>query len=193
MEEAKRGRPIGSVNRSAKFTHYNPKRWQPEFDLIVIESIAGKSNEEIGRLFGYTKEHVSNILSTAKAQEIKERIRESINKGVAFNIQERLAAIGEKAIERMEAFIDNDNAADASPFKFIDRVVKIAQTVNVGGASPGNGNTTIVNGNAIVLNSTHTSNLKDALAKSMELDNVNVGDIVENRDIISQGEIRRIG
>lgn len=169
------GRPKGSRNYSAQFLHYNPKRWQPEFDLIVIESVAGKSNAELARLFGYTKEHISNILSTPQAAEVKERIRSTINKEFEGGIKDRLAKIGEKTIKHIEKFVeDEDGYSNKRPFDFVDRMLKIAQAVGSVGDkdATSRSNTTIVNGNALIVNQDQASGLRDALSKSMELDQV---------------------
>lgn len=183
-----RGRPAGSVNRSAKFLHYSPKRWQPEFDLIVIESISGKSNEEVGRLFGYTKEHISNILSTEEARKVKERIRAQINHEFQGTLQERISNIGAQAVKKIEAFISDDTLYTRSPFMFVDRALKIAQASNTLASSEGkSNNTTIVNGNAIVMNGEQASNIRDALLKSKELDSITAGDEDLNKNKITNG------
>jgi hypothetical protein len=176
----KRGRPVGSKNKSTGFQHYNPKRWHPEFDLIVIESVSGKSNEEIGRAFGYTKEHVSNILSTPEAKKVKERIRESINDEFDLSLKERLANIGAKAIKHLENFMERDELAANDPFAFIDRAIKIGQVVGAVSKDSGNGNSTqIINGNALIINSTQAEELKSAMEKSMSLDAINPGDNIK--------------
>lgn len=176
VEKRKRGRPKGSLNRAAKFKNYNPKRWQPEFDLMVIESISGKSNEEIGQLFGYTKEHVSNILSTTQAGEVKERVRKTINAQFQGTLQERIANIGAKAIEHVEKFIQDDsNLASKSPFMFVDRALKIAQSTSTLVSNPDSSRVTnnTVNGNVLVINNDIADNLFSALEKSRALDEFN--------------------
>lgn len=184
----KRGRPVGSKNKSAKFENYNPKRWHPEFDLFVIESVSGKSNEEIGRLHGYTAQHISNILSTPQAREIKERIRSSINTEFETNLKERFAKIGEKAIRHIESFIEDENSlASKSPFMFVDRVVRIGQVVGSLGSENGKNNpiaNTTINGNVNIMTTDQAKEISEALRRSKELDSVEIGDTIKDRDVL---------
>lgn len=170
----KRGRPVGSKGKGAKFTNYNPKRWHPEFDLIILESIAGKSNEEIGRKFGYTKEHISNILSTEETKQVKAKVRNVIDKEFEGGIKQRLASIGEKAIKHIESFIEDEtNQAINNPFQFIDRVVKIAQvTGTVNDETKKSSGNMLINTGTIVLSGDKVNNLLSAIDKSKEVDDV---------------------
>lgn len=179
MEERKRGRPTGSGGKLSGFSHYNPKRWHPEYDLIVFESINGKSNQEIGDKYGYTKQHISNILSTTQAREIKERIRGTIGRVAEEGFKERISSIGEQALKHVEAFIeDKNNLAERSPFMFIDRALKIGSSVGVLNSSSekqsGHMQQINVAGNAIIMNNERADALKQALNDSMELDNVEI-------------------
>lgn len=178
IDNPKRGRPMGSGGKSSSFEHYKPRRWQPEFDLIVIESISGLDNETIGRKYGYTKQHVSNILSTAQAREIKDKVRTTVDKEFEGTLKQRLAKIGERAVEHVEKFIqDEDNLAERSPFMFIDRTLKIAQSVGtlMGDKSNNNSGQQInVAGNAIIMNNEKADDLKNAIKNSMELDYVEI-------------------
>jgi hypothetical protein len=181
---------MNTEKRAAKFTHYQPKRWHPEFSLIVMGSIAGKSNVELSEQFGYTKEHISNILSTEQAAEIRERSRESLNKAFEGNLQSRIDRIGERAIANIERFVEDEHNMEAkSPFAFVDRMMKLAtMTSKLGSADNGNKSTTNiqVNGSAaFVLQAEQVKGIRDALLQSSSLDAVNVGDVVPDRDVES--------
>jgi hypothetical protein len=112
--------------REAKFNHYSPKRWHPEFDLIVYASFAGKSNVEIAKEFGYTPVHISNILSTVQADRIRNELRSKINDNVDDTITNRMKSISDKALERVEKFMNNDELFEKSPFAFVDRAMRAA-------------------------------------------------------------------
>lgn len=168
-------------NRTGGFKHYNPKRWHPEFDLIVIKSVGGLSNEEIGREFGYTKQHVSNILSTPQAAEVRDRIREEINKNYQGKLKERVSAIGEGVVRHVEKFItDANNLAERSPFDFIDRALKIGTVIGAMGekvsniSNNGTQNNIVNNGNMILVTGEKANDLKNALVNSMELEEVEI-------------------
>lgn len=177
IQVSRRGRPRGSGGKASSFEHYKPRRWHPEFDLIVIESISGSDNETIGRKYGYTKEHVSNILSTSQAREIKEKVRHTVDKEFEGTLKQRLAVIGEKTVKHIENFInDEDNLAARSPFMFIDRTLKIAQSVGtlIGDRNNNSGQQINVAGNAIIMNNEKADDLKKALSDSMELEYVEI-------------------
>lgn len=127
VENRKRGRPKGSKNRAPQFTNYNPRRWHPEFDLMVIASFSGKSNKDIGEQFGYHEVHVSNILSTTQAQAIREDLRAKILSNTDKTIVERMNVISNKALQRMEEFMNNDELYSKSPFVFVDKAMRAVQ------------------------------------------------------------------
>lgn len=163
-----------SLARAGQFTHYKPKRWHPEFDLIVIGSISGLSNVELSRQYGYTPQHISNILSTEQAAEVRERVRGQIDKGFEGNLKERLSKIGEKTVKHIEKFIeDADGRAERSPFFFIDRVLKISEHVGSlnGTGGKGNGNT-LVNNGTLVISQDKANDIIRGLSMSKEIDEV---------------------
>lgn len=183
MENRGRGRPIGSgLGKQSGFSNYKPARWHPEFDLIILESINGNSNETIAEKYGYTKQHISNILSTEEARKVKERIRGTIEEEGKRCFKERIASIGEKALEHVEKFIlDDAGLAERQPFMFLDRALKIGSSVGVMNSgsekqSGSNGPMQQINvaGNAIIMNNEKADALKNALNDSMELEYVEV-------------------
>jgi predicted transcriptional regulator len=121
-----RGRPKGSRNESMPFAHYEPKRWEPWMDGLVIHSLIGKSNTELAKMFEITVTHVSNILSTKQAAERKEIFRESVLSKVP-NISETMALIQEKGVKRLLDFMNNDQLATNSPLSFINQAKSIVQ------------------------------------------------------------------
>lgn len=193
LEEPKRrgrGRPIGSGGKGSSFSRYNPKRWHPEFDLMVVESIAGMDNQSIGDKYGYTKEHVSNILSTEEAKKVKDRIRGTIEKETDLNIKERVSRIGEKVLKHVEKFVEDENGlAEKNPFYFIDRVVKIGESMGSMGKNsvPIPGNNIINNGSMIVMNGDRVTDLKNALDNSMSLESIEVEPVKNEIKLIKSG------
>lgn len=189
LETRGRGRPLGSKNkrRDAQFQHYNPKRWHPEFNLIVIESIAGKSNEALSEEFGYTPQHISNILSTSHAAQIREGVRTNINKEFDGQLKNRIAAIGEKTLKHIEHFVDDErNLAEKSPFMFLDRVLKISQaTATLDSDSKHVSNNLTINGNAaFVMSKEQSDGIRNALLDSSSLESISIDDNrIKDRDI----------
>jgi ElaB/YqjD/DUF883 family membrane-anchored ribosome-binding protein len=158
--------------RPAKFERYKPKRWHPEFDLIILDSISGLDNIELGRKYGYTPQHISNILSTEEARKVKERVRTAIDKEIQGGVKERLSKVGEKVLEHIERFVEDDNnLAEKRPFEFIDRAVRIGEKV---GSLIGDVNKNVTNNidKAIFLSADQAKGIKDGLFLSSKLDDI---------------------
>jgi len=161
------------MSRKAKFTRYSPKKWPPQFDAIVLASIGGKSNKELAALFGYTEQHISNILCSEKANEIKESVRKKLLE--ENPVTDKLKAISEKAIERMEKFINNDQLATASPFHFVDRAIRMQSVLNPAKEEPKEKN--VINNNVLIASPSMVSGLFEAIEKSNEAKLLNSGEI----------------
>jgi len=135
-----RGRPPGSKNKTAKFLHYIPKKWEAWHESVVIRSVMGTSNTELAELFGVSVTHISNILNCPQALEVKNRIRDQIiNEG--SDATTKIAGIRDKALKRVEQYLDNDTLATNNPHQTMsltlqalkltmpDEVVKTGDTV----------------------------------------------------------------
>lgn len=155
--------------RTAKFTRYKPKRWHPEFDLIILASFTGEKNEEIGKRFGYTKEHISNILCSEEAEKVRQKLRSNIDKELELSVNTRMKAISDTALKRVEDFISNDDLARSSPFMFVDRAFRAAQLSGISNEGK-NGSKVEVN----VLNQTQNNvgnEVIDRMALALERSN----------------------
>lgn len=152
----------------SKFVRYKPKRWHPEFDLIVISSIAGKDNEELARIFGYTPQHISNILCTEQAQEIRNKVRSDIDTTFTKDIKDRLNDINEGAIKSLEQFFvtERETRYEASPFLFVDRAMRYLDKQN---NNPNPNPNAVNNGTINNFNFNHpTKAIEDRMATALE-------------------------
>lgn len=125
-----RGRPRGSKNKSPGFKHYHPKRWEPWMDALVMAKIAGAAditNEELGKRFGISSQHVSNILCAPQADEVKERARKALLSN-SDRVVDRIAKIQEKALERVSAVLDNETLATNSPVTIGNFALQVMKT-----------------------------------------------------------------
>lgn len=156
--------------RAAKFERYKPRRWHPEFDLIVLASFAGESNEAIGKRFGYTKEHISNILCSEEARLVRDKLRAKINDNLDLNVSDRMKSIAEISLKRVENFIGNDELAEKSPFLFVDRCFRAAQMSGI--SSEGKGNSAKIEVNNITNTQNNIGNeVIDRIALALERSN----------------------
>lgn len=154
------------MKREAQFRRYRPKRWHPEFDLIVYASFAGESNTDIARKFGYTPQHISNILCSEHAEKIRETLREKISDEGDKSIAARMKVTSDKAVERMEKFMNNDELFEKSPFAFIDRAMRAIQ---ITGASKEDNSKIVINNQTNNIGTAAMDRIADALLASNEV------------------------
>src|SRR5690606_39878928 len=97
----------------------------PEYDRMMFMSVAGFSNKQIGERLGYTKEHVSNVLNLAQAEQLREEIQKRMREEAYQDLPKRLNEIAAKTVERMHMLVHNDDIFERSPFQVIDRGMDI--------------------------------------------------------------------
>lgn len=167
-----RGRPRGSKNKSPGFLHYNPKRWEPWMDALVLASISGAANKELAKDYQISETHVSNILNTEMAQTIRLRIRKKVLDATT-DVTEKLTKLQDTAIKRMAEVLDNDTLAVNSPMsmatlaKEIFRLVKTDSPDKEKEKATSIQNTTNVQNNILVANPEYVARIQ----KGMELSN----------------------
>lgn len=114
----------------AKANHWEPVEWHPYYEQIVLESCCGVTNIELARKYGLSKVHVSNILRTKSAQEVRNRVLADIQAGSKVSIQDKLAQMTEKSIERVAAMLDNDKLFAEKPLAVADRAFRMLEGMN---------------------------------------------------------------
>ena len=111
---------------------WQPKVWKPEYTEMVSLSILGLTNGaiavEIEKRTGnrYTAQHVSNVLNTTAGRTLYQHMAANVRKRVEETIPERLTAIAQKTIERLQHMIENDDEFAKAPIALIDRGMKVA-------------------------------------------------------------------
>lgn len=167
-----RGRPKGSKNLSTQFQHYEPKKWEPWMDELVIYSLVGKkSNVELAKMFDITEGHVSNLLCTKHALERKEIYRQAVLDSNP-DISAQMASIQRKAAKRVNAFLDNDKVAEQSPIAFTSLAKGIlAMTFPKGDSPVGTNitNTTNIQNNVLATNPEYLERVTKGLEGSMRV------------------------
>lgn len=114
-----------------KKNHWEPVEWHPFYEQIVLELCAGAKNIELARKYGMTAQQICNINRTRQAKEVKDRVLAEIQSGYKTNINDRLAAIKEKAIKHIEDILDNEQLAIDKPLAVADRAIKLLEGTNV--------------------------------------------------------------
>ncbi len=127
MSEIVDGKVTGP--RGARITkRWEPKEWLPIYEAIVALSCTGLSNEVVGARFGYGKQQVSNILNTPQGKKLKLLIAERIRNENSASVVDRVAAIQEKALQRVEAVMFDDDRAEKQPLAIFDRSMEILKS-----------------------------------------------------------------
>jgi hypothetical protein len=123
----KRGRPPGKNRRPLK--KWDPKKWEPAYDLMVVLSLS-KTNIEIGEFLGYTPEHVSNVLTSPTGYAKKAEIIQQGRDKLAGTLQARAAQVADLGMQRLHEILNDDVVMKkpAIAFAAIDRAFTAKRT-----------------------------------------------------------------
>lgn len=190
-----RGRPKGSKNKVATVARYFPKNWLPIHEAMVLAAFTGsRTYEEIGKEYGYTGVQVGNLCRSPQALELRERLRKQLN-DQGLDLSVKLSRIQEKALKRVEDFIDDETRAVQQPALVADYALKVARSIGPQGVTDpdapkasknvtNNTNITNINNTAILTSPDFLKDIKDGLAKSaqvMELQNEHMKRLEDGR------------
>lgn len=132
-------------NGRADDEKWQPVSWKPEYEMILSLHAQGQTNIAIAELTNYTPMQISNILTCEHA-----RLRKAdIVRNIRQNSMERIENMTEKAMQRVEAVLNNDDLAVTSPFAMFDRATTFLKGRNVLSNDGGNINNT-TNNNVVI-------------------------------------------
>lgn len=123
------------VNRAARRARINnprwePKKWHPVYEEIVLLDCLGYSNKDIAEDKGFTAVHISNILNTPKAKMIRELLLKQMEKKREETIEQRLEKLADKAMDRAEKVITDDDLFAKNPLGVFDRAIIVMKGAN---------------------------------------------------------------
>lgn len=170
------GRPPGSKRDPSLPIKY-PIGWKVVYDQMIMYYLQGRTYKEIGELVGYTEIQVGNIVRSPQGQAVLGEISKGIKdfqKEIVLGEAEKSERLRAKVLDKMENFVENKGIEELSPLHFVDRVIKIANTVNgVGGRRVESvtnvQNTQNIQNNTLVVSSEAVSALTKALEASTRL------------------------
>lgn len=177
------GKLVG-VKRGARIKkRWNPKSWKPEYELIVAASATGMSNVTLAEKFGFTKEHISNILNCEEAKKIQAQILGRLRQQSLEDVPTQLARARVLAAKRVLNVLENDTLATNSPMAIFDRSLQTLRFTQPGGdpeSIPGSVvNNTVINNNVQQNNFTllteRAKNLHEGLAAALEVEKLHAG------------------
>lgn len=123
MTIRKRGRPKGQVVRQTP--QWNPKKWKPLYDSILAQAILGVQNKRIAASLGIDPQTVSIILNSPAGQNRLAELQKLKQEAIKNSVELRLAALQDKALERVEKFINSEEIAVNAPVKMFDRSMNV--------------------------------------------------------------------
>lgn len=107
---------------------YNPVTWKPLYDAIILHLVMfGGKKKDIASRFGVTPQTVSNIINCEQGKIQIRAAQERVRETMIRSIPQRMGDIAEKAVSRMEEFINDDTLYEKSPFAVIDRGMRFMQ------------------------------------------------------------------
>ena len=162
--------------RHGRINRWIPKRWEEYYNQIVIlRALNLKSNTELAEYFKVTPQHVSNILNTPQAEELRERI---FNTALDNTKRVSIEGLINKALERVSAVLDNDEIFE----KKTEFVTNLAMRMisHKMEKQEGSGNINVHGGQAIIFSAADGAAMREALKKSREADELNASRPVES-------------
>lgn len=102
---------------------WEPKKWHPVYEEIVLLDALGYKNTEIAKEKGFTTVHISNILCTEQAKMLKEILVKRLRKKGVETFEQRLERYADKAMDRIEEVLENDEYAAKNPGGIFDRAI----------------------------------------------------------------------
>jgi len=116
------GRPKGLVRQTAP---WNPKKWKPLYDSILALAITGIKSVTIADTLNIDKQTVYLILNSPTGKEKLSELQRLKQAAVKNSTETRLAALQDKALQRVEALINSEEIAVNAPLKMFDRSMQV--------------------------------------------------------------------
>lgn len=116
------GRPKGLVRQTAP---WNPKKWKPLYDSILALAITGIKSVTIADTLNIDKQTVYLILNSPTGKEKLSELQRLKQAAVKNSTETRLAALQDKALQRVEAIINSEEIAVNAPLKMFDRSMQV--------------------------------------------------------------------
>lgn len=157
-------------NRPTKFKkirRWQPNEWEPEYEKIVFESCLGKSNVELSVKFNFTKEHISNILNTEQAREIKRLYVEAIRQGSLDLMEKQFGEITTQAVKNMHTVLHRDELTEKNPYSQFHASVTALKSLGKlqEESKPGTVHNTQINNTTMIITSDDESKIISGIDK----------------------------
>lgn len=115
--------------KPARFTKWQPKKWEAMHEQMVILSTLGRSNVDIARMFGYTPQHIANVLTTPQADICRRRVLDNLRESAVKQIDGSLEDLADQSLVRLKQVMYDDDLFEKSPFAVVDRGISVLRGV----------------------------------------------------------------
>jgi hypothetical protein len=156
---------------------WRPKRWRPEYEMIVALSSAGLSRQAVADKFfeisgtRYTTQHISNILNTPEGIECQKKAVEAIRGNFTETLTDKIERVSQKAVGMVEKLLDDEEKYENSPFNVIDRALSFMRITSKPAptTAPTNNTQVNVNSSTMVMTAEAAKILRDGTDKADEV------------------------
>lgn len=107
--------------------------WKPEYEYIVSLSIQGYTAPAIKVKvlqtlnIDYSTNYIYQILRTEQAVKLKKRAIKQMRQKLIDGFVEKEITIQNKVLDRLDAFVKNDDVFDQTPLAAFDRILKLRE------------------------------------------------------------------
>lgn len=103
-----------------------PKKWKPSYQEVVMYHVMGYTNKEIAAATGFSHFHVGVILNCPQAEGVIDKCAEHLQAIKLGKQKARIERMADRALDRIEATLNDDDLAEAMPLPLMDRAIKFA-------------------------------------------------------------------
>ncbi len=178
MNEAKEITDVVVSKRGAKLTRrWNPKDWNPTYEAMVAMCVLGRMTQgDVAKHFGYTDAWLSQIMNSPKGREVQETLIRATRDKAVGNVTDRIRDLQSKALERMEAVLNDDKIAQKSALAIFDRSAYFLKNTGVikdlhAAPVPSSGGVTNItqNNNTLIVSGKNADDLRVGLDKANQV------------------------
>jgi tRNA(Arg) A34 adenosine deaminase TadA len=149
-----------------KIRKWQPDEWEGEYEKITFESCLGVSNTDLAKKYSFTPQHISNILNTEQARQIKAQYVAAIRQGSLDLMEKQYGEIVTKSVENIHTILGNDTLREKNPYSHFHASITALKGLGKlqEEAKAGVVNNTQIN-NTMIINSTQESKIIAGLDK----------------------------
>lgn len=152
----------------AKFgKRWEPTKWQPVYEQILLMSAQGFTNVAIAERFGYTPMQISNILNSQKAMEEKAKLIAALREKMLATADENISSLYHQAVTNIKEVLTDKNLLNQSPFQMFRASMDFMR--GIGKLKPVNETNITTTVNQAVFTQDIIDRIKDGIKTSIEI------------------------